>query len=168
MHSSADASTAVPNAITPECLRRLNERDEPATAGEAGVAGTPVIAPLPGGGFGVFPVDQPPATGRPAGTFERHAEALIGAATYPLTGREAPYRLRTEPDEHGFAIESKNDWGRVIGHLTDFDQPWMESIAVLESLARAPEALALYLESVGGLALERAGAILAARLAATR
>ena len=47
-------SSQVPNAFTPWFLRRIGERDEPPTAGEADVAGPWRIEPIPGEGFGLF------------------------------------------------------------------------------------------------------------------
>jgi hypothetical protein len=170
MHSRNDRNTPLPaNALTPEILRLLAERDEPETAGEAEVAGAPAVVPLPDGGFGILPAGLSLDGGHtPVGRFERRAEALIAAATYPGTGRDAAYRLNTEREPRGFAVESRADWGAPIGFLDEFNQDWVESMGRMDALARAPELLAIYLEAVGPLALERAGAILAARLAAAR
>jgi hypothetical protein len=170
MQSRTDASTPLPaNALTPETLRLLAERDEPETAGEADVAGTPAVEPLPEGGFAVLPAGLSLALGHhPAGRFERRSEALIAAATYPGTGRDAAYRLASERGPHGFAVESRADWGAPIATLDEFNQDWVDAMAKVDALARAPELLAMVMEAVGPLALERAGAILAARLAAHR
>jgi hypothetical protein len=168
MHSQNDRNTHLPaNALTPEFIGLLAEQDEPETAGEADVAGTPVIEPLPEGGFAVLPAGLSLARGhQPAGRFERKSEALLAAATYPGTGRDAAYRLNSEREARGFAVESRADWGAAVGFLDEFNQDWVESMGRMDALSRSPELLALYLESVGPLALERVGAILAARLAA--
>jgi hypothetical protein len=170
MHDRNDRSTRLPaNAWTREFLHLLREQDEPETAGEADVAGAPGIEPLPDGGFAVLPAGLSLAHGHPpVACFERRSEALVAAATYPGTGRDAAYRLRPEPEERGFAVESRADWGAPVGFLAEFNQDWIESMGRADALARSPEQLATFLESVGPLALERAGAILAARLAAAR
>jgi len=52
----------------------------------------------------------------------------------------------------------------VIGFLALFDQALVEAAHAVECLVRQPESLANLLEAAGGLALERAGAILDARV----
>jgi hypothetical protein len=169
MRRPEDRTPFPPNAWTEEFLRRLSEEDEPVTGPEAVVSGVPAIEPLPGGVLGVFPAGAGLARrDAPAGRFSRRFEALLAAATYPGTGRDAPYRLQTEAGPLGFAIESRGDWGEAVGHLPEFAPGWVEAMGVLEGMARFPELLALYLEAVGPLALARVGALLAARYTAQR
>jgi hypothetical protein len=42
----------------------------------------------------------------PAGRFSRRFEALLAAATYPGTGRDAPYRLQAEAGRNPYLRES--------------------------------------------------------------
>jgi hypothetical protein len=77
--------------------------------------------------------------------------------------QEAAFRLHKEPGPGGFAIEVDND-GEVISHSEPFDKRLVEALPVVESLVRSPEALANGLEPVGPVALERARAVLEARI----
>ena len=42
------------NAFTPQFLKRIGERDEPVTAGEADMAGPWSVEEIPGAGFGLY------------------------------------------------------------------------------------------------------------------
>lgn len=61
----------------------------------------------------------------------------------------------------------RRDAGEVVGHLALFDESLVAAAHAVECLVRRPECLANLLEAAGGLALERAGVILAARLGET-
>ncbi|HYU32185.1 MAG TPA: hypothetical protein VEW48_08475 [Thermoanaerobaculia bacterium] len=52
----------------------------------------------------------------------------------------------------------------MIGFLALFDEPLLDAAHAAECLVRRPESLAHLLEAAGGLALERSGAILDARV----
>ncbi|HYU31415.1 MAG TPA: hypothetical protein VEW48_04575 [Thermoanaerobaculia bacterium] len=52
----------------------------------------------------------------------------------------------------------------MIGFLALFDEPLVDAACGVECLVRLPESLANLLEVAGGLALERSGAILDARV----
>ena len=154
------------NAFTPEFLQSINARDEPLTAAEADVAGPWMVEPIPGAGWGLFRLGEGHARQFALyGVFRDRAVALLFAAVLPGTGRDAAFRLRKEADAAGYAIESGA--GEVAGHLALFDESLVAAAHAVECLVRRPECLANLLEAAGGLALERAGVILAARLGET-
>lgn len=153
------------NAFTPEFLHRIGERDEPLTGAEADVAGPWVVEKMPGVGWGLYRAGEGAARQfRPHGVFRDHAVALLFAAVLPGTGRDKAFRIRKDAEGAGYAVESGAD-GQVIGFLALFDETLVEAAHTVESLVRQPESLANLLEAAGGLALERAGAILDARVA---
>jgi len=153
------------NAFTPEFLQRIGERDEPLTGAEADVAGPWVVEKMPGVGWGLYRAGEGAARQfRPHGVFRDHAVALLFAAVLPGTGRDKAFRLRKEAEGAGYAVESGTD-GQVIGFLALFDETLVEAAHTVECLVRQPESLANLLEAAGGLALERSGAILDARVA---
>ena len=162
--SNESISPSSRNAFTPEFLQRIGERDEPLTAAEADVAGPWAVEEMPGVGWGLYRAGEGAARQiRPYGVFRDHAVALLFAAVLPGTGRDKAFRLRKEPEGAGYAVESAPD-GRVIGYLALFDETLVDAAHAVEVLARLPESLANLLEAAGGLALERAGAILDARV----
>ena len=168
MRDSDDSiSPSSRNAFTPEFLERIGERDEPLTAAEADVAGPWAVEEMPGVGWGLYRAGEGAARQfRPYGVFRDHAVALLFAAVLPGTGRDKAFRLRKEPEGAGYAVESGPD-GRVIGFLALFDEPLIDAAHAMECLVRRPESLAHLLEAAGGLALERTGAILDARVTGT-
>jgi hypothetical protein len=164
MRSSDDSNR---NAFSLLFLQRISERDEPATAGEADVAGPWHIEEIPGpqGGtrFGLFRAGESQARGfQPAAVFRWRDLALLAAAVYPGTGRDAAYRLARERSEEGFALETAA--GEIAGHLDLFDESLVTALHVVDSVGRSAEALARFLEAMGAVALERAGAILDERV----
>ena len=153
------------NAFTPEFLQRIGERDEPLTGAEADVAGPWVVEKMPGVGWGLYRAGEGAARQfRPHGVFRDHAVALLFAAVLPGTGRDKAFRIRKDAEGAGYAVESGPD-GQVIGFLALFDEILVEAAHAVECLVRHPASLANLLEAAGGLALERAGAILDARVA---
>jgi hypothetical protein len=155
------------NAFTPEFLQRIGERDEPLTAAEADVAGPWRVEEMPGVGWGLYRAGEGAARQfRPFGVFRDHAVALLFAAVLPGTGRDKAFRLHKEPEGAGYAVESGSD-GRPIGYLALFDETLVEAAHTVECLVHQPESLATLLEAAGGLALERAGAILDVRVPGT-
>jgi hypothetical protein len=151
------------NAFTSEFLQSINERDEPLTGPEADVAGPWRVEPIPGAGWGLFRLGEEPAQQlAPFGIFRNREVALLFAAVLPGTGRDAAFRLRKEPEAGAYPIETTA--GELAGHLGLFDETLIGAAHVVECLVRRPDCLAYLLESAGGLALERAGAILAARV----
>jgi hypothetical protein len=148
---------STPNAFTPSFLHRIGERDEPPTAAEADAAGPWRVEEIPGQGFGLFRLGE----NRPAAVFRQRFLALFAAAVLPGTGRDAAFRLRKQAGPAGFAIEAG---GEVVGHSALFDENLIAALHMADSLARSPESLASFLEAVGQVALERAGAILDERV----
>jgi hypothetical protein len=152
------------NAFTPEFLQRIGERDEPLTGAEADVAGPWVVEKMPGVGWGLYRSGEGVSRQfRPHGVFRDHAVALLFAAVLPGTGRDKAFRLRKDAEGAGYAVEAGED-GQVIGFLALFDETLVEAAHTVESLVRQPESLANLLEAAGGLALERSGVILDARV----
>jgi hypothetical protein len=118
-------------------------------------------AGLPGAalGYGLFRTGEGLARRfRPAAVFPDRSLALLAAAAFPGTGRDAAFALAFEPERSGFAV--RDVAGKVAGHLELFDEALIGALHVLDCVLRSPEALANLLEAAGGLALERAGAIL--------
>jgi hypothetical protein len=155
-----------PNAFDAAFLARLEDEEEPPTAAEADYAGPWRVDPLPkwiGGGFGIFRAGESlERRFRPFARFQSYGMAMLVAALLPGLGRDASYRFREEPDHRGWAIESREAWGAVVGHVEVFDPRLIEALHVADGLMRSPLALAWFLQTCGKVALERAGAILEA------
>jgi hypothetical protein len=165
MRSSDDGNSPVPNAFDDDFLKRIGERDEPPTAPEADVAGPWIIEPVPGAGFALFRSGEGQAHGfRATAVFRERHHALLAAAVLPGTGRDLAFRIGAEPELSGYPL--LRPAGETAGHLRHFDQNLTDALHVVEALVRSPEALANLLEAAGGLALERAGAILDQRFSA--
>jgi hypothetical protein len=151
------------NAFSTLFLRRLAERDEPATAREAETAGPWKVVEVPGRGFGVLRQEKTLERGDPwTARFDERAPALLTAALLPATGLEPVYRLDLEAGPAGYALREA---GEVRGHCQLYDAHLALLLNAADVLARSPRSLALFLEAVGGLALERTGRILAEQLA---
>ncbi len=164
MHGCTDSTfPSSRNAFSPSFLQRIGERDEPPTAAEADAAGPWRVEEIPGAGFGLFRPGESRERGfRPAAVFRQRFLALIAMAVLPGTGRDAAFRLQKESGPDGFAIEAGG--GEVVGCSGLFDESLIAALHVADSLARSPESLASFLEAVGQVALERAGAILDERV----
>ena len=162
--AAPDPDEVPPNAIDAAFLKRLEEREEPPTASEADLAGPWRVEPLPeeeGGGFGLFREGE---ISRPFARFESFWTAQLVAALLPGLARDAAYRFREEREAQGWAIESREGWGAVVGHVEVFHSALIDALQVADGLMRSPRSLAAFLEVCGKVALERAGAILAARV----
>jgi hypothetical protein len=150
------------NAFSPSFLEAFMQRDEPPTGPEADVAGPWSVEPIPGLGFGLFRAGESLTRGfRPAAVFPDRWLALLAAAMLPGTGRDPLLRLKKEADPEGYAVAL--DDGAVVGHFELFDESLLEALNNAVGLVRSPWSLACLLEAAGPLALERCGAILAAR-----
>jgi hypothetical protein len=157
-----------PNAFTQIFLRRLGERDEPPTAGEADVAGPWRIESIPGHGFGLFRIGESLARGfAPAAVFPSRWLALVMAAILPGTGRDPLFRIEKEADADGGypLVLPSSEGGEVVGRLQLFDEAAVDAMNIVAHLLQAPESLAYLLEAAGAVALERCGAILDERIA---
>jgi hypothetical protein len=165
MRDSDDSSIpSFRNAFTPNFLQRIGERDEPLTAAEADVAGPWSVEMMPGVGWGLFRAGEGAARqSRPFAVFRDRAVALLFAAVLPGTGRDKAFHLHKDAEGAGYAVEAGADGG-VVGYFALFDETLVDAAHVVECLMRQPESLANLLEAAGGLALERAGAILDARV----
>jgi hypothetical protein len=155
-----EASEALsPNAFARLFLRRMAQRDEPQTAGEADVQGPWRVVAAPGLGYAVLRVGEDLGEGdRPAAIFRDRSAALLAAAVLPSTGCEAAYRLGHDAEPRGYPLWAE---GEVAGHLQLFDEALTQALHVVDRLTRSPLSLAALLEAAGGLALEHAGRILA-------
>jgi hypothetical protein len=166
--ASPDPDEVTPTAFDAAFLRRLEEQEEPPTAPEADLAGPWHVEVLPeeeGGGFGLFRAGESPERSfRPFARFESFWTALLVAALLPGLGRDAAYRFREEREAQGWAIESREAWGAVVGHVAVFEPALIDALNLADGLMRSPLSLAGFLEACGQVALDRAGAILAARV----
>ena len=160
----------LPNAFDAAFLDRLEQQEEePPTAPEAELAGPWRVEPLPekdGGGFGLYREGESwQRRFEPFARFDSLWTARLVAALLPGLARDAAYRFREEKEEGGWAIESREAWGAVIGHVQIFDPALLAAMQVADGLMRSPRELASFLEVCGLAALEKAGAILEARSA---
>lgn len=171
----SDRGGSPPNAFDGGFLARLEERSEeqgeggePPTASEAELAGPWRIEPLPkpfGGGYGLFRAGTSLARGcEPHARFASLWTAQLVASLLPVLARDEAYRLRPDAEPEGFALESREAWGAVVGYAGVFDPRLVDALNVLDGLMRSPWSLALFLETCGKVALEKAGAILDASL----
>jgi hypothetical protein len=169
MRSPQDRSIRLPSQpFPPSFLRRLDDRDEPATAHEAEVSGLAAVHPMPGRGFCLYlPGARPGAEFHPVACFAERWRALLAAAVLPGTGRDPAYVLRQDPGPEGFALLAglnRDGTPDIVGHLQLFDEAWASALHVADALLRRPDCLALLLEAAGKVALERTGAVLDERV----
>jgi hypothetical protein len=161
-----DPDEVTANAFDAEFLARLEAYEEPPAASEAELAGPWRAVPLPdeaGGGFGLFRAGESLRWRfQPFARFESFRTAQLVAAILPGLGRDVAYRFKEEREPEGWAIQSREEWGEVIGHVVVFEPALIAALHVLDGLMRSPQALAVFLEACGGVVLEKAGAILAA------
>jgi hypothetical protein len=181
MQSYTESTTpsVYPNAFTAAYLSRLAEQDEPPTAGDADVAGPWRIESIPGHGFGLFRLGENLARGfAPTAVFPNRWLALLMAGILPGTGRDPLLLLSKQPDAHGaypVALAGGGDDGDggddgkrpPAGFFQLFDEKSIDALNVVIHLIQAPESLAFVLEAAGSVTLERCGAILDERAAAT-
>ena len=93
-----------PNAFSTLFLRRLAERDEPPTAGDADVAGPWRIEPIPGHGFGLFlqPMTMDLGWGRETFAFAIAVQNLVwGAAIFSTASKGVLVSQRGWPSLRG-------------------------------------------------------------------
>ncbi len=161
MRGYTDSSKEVPsprNAFHPSFLEKVGEQDEPPFAAEAEVAGPWHIEEHLEHGYGLFRPGESYTRGfRPVAVRKTLWLARLMAAILPATGRDRAFRLRSEPDLLGYAIESRGDWCGVVAHLELFNDDIPPGLHLALCLARSPESLKLLLAAAGGVALELAG-----------
>jgi len=161
------------NAFTSDFLDRLLERDQPATAAQAAVAGPWEVEAAGGYGWGVYRQGEAGAAhggreagreragrGEPAGLFEEREDALLLAAALPGSARGGALHLRPERGPDGYPLV---DGGRDVGRLAWFDTHLVATLGAFRALVACPRCLALVLEAAGHDALEQAGRIVARR-----
>ncbi len=167
MPSCDDGTTHPPhpplNAFDPRFLELLGKRDEPPTAREADVAG-PWRVEATSHSFGLYRPGEVPGKHRPLAAFAEPHLALLAAAVLPGIGHDPLFRLRKERDLEGYAIESRNAWGAVVGYLPIYDEKLIDALSTLHTLLTNPDSLANLLEAAGAEALHHAGTLLATRI----
>lgn len=141
------------NAFARAFLRRLAGLDEPSTSLEAEAAGPWRLVPRGDLLALLRPWESLPED-CPRAVFRERQAALLAVAVLPAVGREPTYRLRPQRTAEGFPLERSGD---DAGHLTYFEEPWVQALNLLDALARSPVALARLLEATGATALEAAG-----------
>lgn len=162
MRGYDDSISSSRNAFSPSFLRRLGRRDEPPTAGEADLAGPWRVVEIPGRGWGLFRLGESPEDSRPYAVTLSPWLARLIAALLPSLGRDAVYRLDKERGSEGFAVRDGS--GQALAFLGLFDVNLVEVLNAVDGLLRSPDSLAWLLEGAGSVALERAGAVLEARV----
>jgi hypothetical protein len=155
---AAPAPPAEPpgNAFTDAFLRRLRREDDLYEALEAELSGPWTVRPVGADGFGVFRHWESPELGdRPRAVFRDPGVALLAAAVLPALGREATYRLGTDPDELGLYPLERG--GEAWGATPIFDEALLGALNLATELVRSPRSLALLLSAAGPTALELVG-----------
>lgn len=142
------------NAFSEEFLEAFGKKDQPPTT-EADTTGPWVIRRVEGG-WGVF---APSAEAAEAVLVELEL-ALLCAAAFPPSGADERLRF-ADTGERPFPLEML---GQRVGWMKWFREDLVAAMNHLLALLRRPDCLAYLLEAAGSLTLERAGAILAARL----
>jgi hypothetical protein len=155
--------------LFPDFLRWLAENLErdaaPRTSSESDFAGPWRILRPPGGDHGLFRRgESPDRDDQPTAIAPSREDALLLAAILPGIGRDPLYRLRTEPDPQGFAIEADGD---VIGHLALFNPDVTAALHVVACLTRSPDSFARLFEAASGTTLAHAEKILRERAGTT-
>jgi hypothetical protein len=162
MRSSRHCTPPSPNAFSPAFLQRIAQRDEPPSAGEADVAGPWHVEELLNG-FGLFRLGESQERGfEPYAVFRDRPLALLAASVLPGTGRDRAFLLDKEADAEGYAVAEPG--GSILGHVALFDESLVDALNVAAAVVRLPGSLAALLEAAGQVSLERAGAILDAKV----
>ncbi len=143
------------------------------TASEAEAAGPWKVEPLPGhpGALAVLRACEFLAEGdTPEAVFVEEETAIACAAALPGSEREPLFHLEQAADPDGLlpggfpVVATWGEEGPVVrGWLRRYNPSLVRDLHTVESLNRAPAALAAVLEAGGGGALERIGRELAAR-----
>ena len=152
-----------------EYLDWLEERDDPATAAEADLAGPWKVEPVEGESFAVLRQWESLAAGhRPVGVFNRRETALLAAAVLPALGREPRLLLSAEEGPGGFEVRTLSGSRGLeeAGRLSKYHTELIQAMNLGEALLRHPLAFVQMLHAAGPTAQERIGELLAAGLAA--
>ena len=152
------------NAFDADFLARLEDRDEPPAAEAAEWAGPWRLDKTRDGGLELYRLGESAGRGhRPFGRFQHRTDGLLAMAII-ASRREAAYRLMSQPDGPGYAVQSRAAWGEAVGWLAVFDEELVSGLCWAEALMASPEALSFFLEACGKVVLERAGSILEERV----
>jgi hypothetical protein len=153
------------NILTPEFLARLRELEEPASVGEAELAG-PWRVEEGARGFAVLRDWQSGKGGDvPESVWIEEETALLAAVAVGAAGREPLFLLREAEGAEGFAVETAGAKGmEAAGWLRHYHPETVAAMHVLGIVARSPVALARVMQAAGALALEMAGEILGRRM----
>ena len=165
MRTEKDRTTrsSLPTRVfAPEYLAYLGERDEPATSGEADVAGPWHVEPDLRGNWAALRQGESLEKGStPMAVFARKEAAQLAAAILPGTGRRLRYRLGPDPDPQGYPLLLD---GHPVGHSQFFLEDFVAALNVADAIMAAPRDFAFLLDAMGGLALEHVDTIAVARL----
>lgn len=157
-------------AFRGDFLARLLDAEAPPSAAAAALAGPWEVAEREDG-WAVLDAALAAAGGGAAAGVAAHCgerqDALLLAAALPGNAA-AELRLAARPgclygDGRGYELRAG---GRPIGSLAWYDSRLVATLEALRALVASPHALALLLEAAGHDALDRAGRLLAARVAA--
>ena len=155
------------NVFSPDFLERLSNRDRGGyTCGEAEYAGPWRVVERDG--LHCLLHGSEPDDGAAVAEFQERETALLAAAIFPLLGRDTPYGLGDSERHGGRGVDLKamiNGGLEQIGWFRLQHEEIPDLLQVAELFLRSPEALANLLEAAGHEVLDRAGAILAGRLA---
>ena len=160
-------SQAHRNVFSPDFLERLDNRDRGGyTCGEAEYAGPWRVVEREG--IHCLVHGSEPDDSAAVAEFQERETALLAAAIFPLLGRDSPYGFE-DSERHGgrgVDLEAMTNGGlEWIGWCRLQHEGLPDLLQVAELFLRSPEALANLLEVASHEVLDRAGAILAGRLA---
>ena len=164
-HGTSPSPRPLDTVFSPAFLARLHERDESLTAGEADLAGPWKHESLPGrpGAVAVLRVWEDVERDVPEGVFWHAETARLLALALPLLGREPLFHLDETESAEGFPVAAVygEQGSQIAGWLRRHEPRTVETLHILEGLARWPAALATLLEIGGPGAIEQVGRILA-------
>ena len=160
-------SQAHRNVFSPDFLERLSNRDRGGyTCGEAEYAGPWRVVERDG--LHCLLHGSEPDDGAAVAEFQERETALLVAAVLPLIGCDSPYGLEDSERHGGKGVDLNaiiNGGLEWIGWCRLQHETLPDLLQVAELFLRSPDALANLLEAASHEVLDRAGAILAGRLA---
>jgi hypothetical protein len=157
-----------PNAFRARFLARLDDRDEPGSAGEADCDGPWVVVECERQdepGFAVLRQWEDPGRDDPRAWFKQRELALATAALLPALGKDAWFQLAVGAGPSGHRIERH---GELVGYLATYDDRLRDALHIAECLIRSPAGLANLLLGASPLALALIGTIFDRHVSADR
>src|SRR4029077_19242602 len=140
------------NAFDADFLARLEDRDEPLAAEGAGGAGEEPLSAEAAewagpwrlnktlDGLELYRLGESAWRGhRPFGRFLHRSDGLLAMAMIACR-REAAYRLMSQLDAPGYAVQSRAAWGEAVCWLAVFDEELVSGLCWAEALMASPEA----------------------------